>query len=116
MKNLINESVGPGNCVFYLDARGLMAYVNDYCCRDLGYDREELIAHAVTDTNMLPDRHRLSAMLEQCIHGKAKRFETTVQRKDGSRFPAEISMENAPYGNRMLLRCDLVVCGIESIH
>lgn len=101
-------TASSGVCVFYIDTCGLMAYVNDYCCRDLGYAREELIARSVTDTDMLPeDAQRFACMLAECLCGKEKRFEATVQRKDGSKFPAKINMERAPYGNRILLRCDL---------
>lgn len=100
------------NCLFYIDAKGVVAYVNEYCCNDLGYAREELIAHTVTELEVLTDSPGFMCMLRQRMGGKSSRFETIVRRKDGSTFPAEICITYAPYGNRMLLRCDLcdVVC------
>jgi len=95
------------HCLFYLDTNGQFAYINEYCCRNLGYSREELLAQTVDKLGVLTDCHIFMSMFKQCMRGKASRFETTVRRKDGATFPAEINITHAPLGRRMLLRCDL---------
>jgi len=95
------------HCLFYLDTNGQFAYINEFCCRDIGYAREELIAHAPDEVGMMTDCQNFMSMFKLCMRGKTSRFETTVRRKNGATFPAEISITHAPYGRRMLLRCDL---------
>jgi PAS domain S-box-containing protein len=95
------------HCLFYLDTNGQFAYINEYCCEYMGYTKEELIAHGLDELGVIADCQNFMSMFKLCLHGKSSRFGTTVRRKDGVTFPAEINITNAPYGHRMLLRCDL---------
>jgi PAS domain S-box-containing protein len=95
------------HCLFFLDTDGQFAYLNESCCMDLGYAREELIAQAVNELGMLADCQDLKSMFNLCILGKTNLIETTVRRKDGATFPAKIDITHVLYGRRMLFRCDL---------
>lgn len=99
------------HCLFYLDTNGQLAYLNKYCCMDLGYAQEELIARTVGELGVLADCQSLMSMFKLCMRGKTSRIETTVQRKDGATFPAKIDITFTPYGRRILLRCDLYKLG-----
>jgi PAS domain S-box-containing protein len=106
------ESVRPeggehSDSLFYLDTNARFAYVNECCCKDMGYSREELIAKALDELGVLTDSRNFQSMFRLCMDGRTCRLEMAVRRKDGSMFPAEISITQAPCGNRMLLRCDL---------
>lgn len=101
---------GNGNyssCLFYLDTNGRCAYINEYCCRYMGYAREEFISHTLNELGVLTDSKNLMSMFNLGMRGKTKQFETIIRRKDGATFPAEISISQAPFGHRLLLRCDL---------
>jgi PAS domain S-box-containing protein len=95
------------HCLFYLDINGQLAYLNDYCCVDMGYAREELIAQAVGELGVLTDCQNIMSMFKLSMRGNTGRFDTTVQRKDGATFLAKIIITLTPYGRRLLLRCDL---------
>jgi len=101
------EDGNHGHCLFYLDTNGQFAYVNEYCCGYMGYAKEELIAHVLDELDVMTDCQHFMSMFKLCMRGKTNRFETTVRRKDGVTFPAAINITHAPYGCRMLLRCDL---------
>ncbi|MCL4694369.1 MAG: PAS domain S-box protein, partial [Candidatus Hydrogenedentes bacterium] len=71
---------------------GNFLYVNEAACRALGYSREELLQRGVgdIDPDFPAERHqKIYAKLKQ--HG-GLRFESSHQRKDGTRFPVEISL------------------------
>ncbi|MBI5790630.1 MAG: PAS domain S-box protein [Rhodocyclales bacterium] len=73
-------------------ADGRFLHVNDEACRQLGYDRDELLRLAVADVapqvdlGMLADG--VSAMRRS---GEKQRIETLHRRKDGSGYPVEVT-------------------------
>ena len=74
-------------------ATGLFLYVNDEACRQLGYPREELLALTVADVNpMFPiERWRqVEELLGESDHMPP--VQTVHRRKDGSEYPAEITV------------------------
>ena len=101
------ECKHQGDCLFFLDTNGQFAYVNEYFCTDMGYSREELIAQAFDELGMLSDSHNFKTVFKHCTPDQTSRYELSMRRKDGASFPAEINITHAPYGSRMLLRCDL---------
>ena len=101
------ENGNYANCLFYLDTNGRCAYVNEYCCRYMGYAREEFIARTLNELGVLTDFKSFKSMFNLCMHGKTRQFETIIRRKDGTTFPAEINISQASFGHRLLLRCDL---------
>ncbi len=100
----LNDSRNP---LFYLDGNGRVAYADEYCCSSLGYAREELVAHTMADLDMLTDSNEFMSMVGLHLRSQASRFESIARRKDGTTFPVEINITDAPYGNRMLLKCEL---------
>jgi PAS domain S-box-containing protein len=106
-ESVLPEEVEHTNSLFYLDTNGQFAYVNEYCCTNMGYAKAELIAKAMDDIGVLTDCQNFKSMFKLCMDEKICHLNTTVRRKDGSTFPAEISAMLAPHGSRMLLRCDL---------
>ncbi|MEK7842835.1 MAG: PAS domain S-box protein [Pseudomonadota bacterium] len=93
--------------LFYLDGNGRVAYADERCCSSLGYARDELVAHAMTDLDMLIDPDQFMTMVGLHLRSHVSRFESVVRRKDGTTFPVEINITDAPHGNRMLLQCEL---------
>jgi PAS domain S-box-containing protein len=67
--------------------------VNETACKDLGYSREELLAMTVFDINpYLNESGRIEIQKELRESGSVIR-EVIHQRKDGSTYPAEISLK-----------------------
>ena len=63
--NLVEDS-NQGHGLFYLDTDGLFAYINECCCRDIGYAREELIAHALDKLGVMTDCQNFMSMFKLC--------------------------------------------------
>jgi len=89
-----------GEGAFWADSDGRFFYVNEAACALMGYSREELLALAVPD--ILPPE---SASLFQALSGRVREegpftFEAVHLRKDGERFPAEVSLNYLDYQGR----------------
>jgi len=77
--------------VFWITPEGKLIYVNDTTCGDLGYSRDELMELAYADID--PDQ---SKGTRKGHWGKLKKdgtrlFESYHKRKDGTRFPVEVT-------------------------
>ncbi|MDA8100964.1 MAG: PAS domain S-box protein [Nitrospiraceae bacterium] len=83
---------------------GQILYVNDKTCSSLGYGREELLAKKITDIAMnVRDRSSWMRLVNRVrAHGYAL-FETQQKRKNGSRFPVEVSVRHITHDEREYL-------------
>src|SRR5579871_3691290 len=66
--------------------------VNDRACRDLGYTRDELLTMKVTDIDPAVDEYCQAETSAKLLAGESVLRETMHRRKDGSRFPVEVSL------------------------
>ncbi|MCZ6808034.1 MAG: PAS domain S-box protein, partial [Deltaproteobacteria bacterium] len=79
--------------------------VNDTACRILGYSREELLRLGPHDVQPEYTKEELERRLDQVIQSEAEpsALEIIHQRKDGSQFPAEVSMRPLEIGDKHYL-------------
>jgi len=77
---------------FYLaDASGRLRYVNERAVTLTGYSREELLAMTVFDIDPEYTREHFDTMVRVLARQSVPPFEADAQRRDGSRFPTEVS-------------------------
>ena len=83
-----------GIAIAWADAKtGQLTYVNDQACLQLGYAREELLAMTVRDVNPEIDGEGVRELERQLRNGDhSSPIETTHRRKDGSLYPAEVTV------------------------
>ena len=79
------------DAVFWMDPNGHFVHVNDAACSALGYTREELLKLGVTDIDPLYSADVFRSHWEELQARRFLRFETEHQRKDGTRYPVEIT-------------------------
>ena len=84
--------------IFVSDDEGGFLLVNSIGCKLLGYGEEELLGLRIADTYIEEERTSHLERLQQVRAGAALRFERTVRRKDGSTFPAEVSLKKLDNG------------------
>lgn len=77
--------------VFLYNKKGEIYYVNESACRRLGYGFDELTSMTIFDLDPDFSREVWPAGWEWGKRGELQIFETTHTRKDGSRFPVEIT-------------------------
>jgi PAS domain S-box-containing protein len=75
----------------YLDA-------NDSICRMLGYPKNELIGLGAKDIIVPAEHHEISPTLDSIKKDAGHYQDWTFVRKDGSTFPAEVSVSKMPDG------------------
>ncbi|HZF22649.1 MAG TPA: PAS domain S-box protein, partial [Burkholderiales bacterium] len=79
--------------IFVSDAEGNLVLANSRLCELLGYAKDEVTGLNARQTYLEEERETHAKLLEQVRAGQTLRYERTVQRKDGSHFPAEISLK-----------------------
>ncbi len=91
-RKLIDES---NDAIHVVDPKTLRFLdVNDQCCRDLGYTREELLSLSVFDIDPTLDESFLERIHEALDQSGSMTFESLHRRKDGSTYPVEINKKN----------------------
>jgi PAS domain S-box-containing protein len=87
------------DAVFITNIQGMFTDVNMRACEMLGYEREELISLKITDIIPDEDVGRILAARKSLLRGNTQTQEWTHIRKDGTRFPVEVSAKILPDGN-----------------
>lgn len=75
------------------DKYGNFVLVNTRGCELLGYAEEELVGMNGRETYVEGDRENHTERMQAVRNGETLRFERMVRRKDGSAFPAEVSIK-----------------------
>jgi len=79
--------------IFISDAQGNFILVNSRGCELLGYTEQQLLGMNGRLTYAEGETEFHAERMQAAGAGKAMRFERSVKRKDGSTFPAEISLK-----------------------
>ena len=86
-----------GEGAFWADSDGRFFYVNEAACSMMGYSREEMLEMGVADV-LPPERGALFQELSRKVRQSGPyTFEVTHVRKDGRRFPAEVTLSFLEY-------------------
>jgi len=84
------EHAGEG--IIWLGETGKVLFVNDAACRQLNYQRDELLRMHAADLNPAhQDQDAWTAHWKELSQHGSLLFETTLHRKDGTSFAAEIA-------------------------
>jgi len=84
--------------IFVTDAQGNFKLVNPRFCEMLGYGEQELLRLDVSHTYVEAERSALADRLGTLGEVKSRIFERTMQRRDGSLFPVEVSIRRLSSG------------------
>lgn len=77
---------------FLVDREAGFRYVNDSACRQLGYSNAELLQLKVPDVDVVYDQHKYQELFDLIQRQTIAPIETMNKRKDGSLFPAELTV------------------------
>src|SRR4051794_27797847 len=89
-----------GEGAFWADSDGRFFYVNEAACSMMGYTREEMLEMGVADI-LPPEKSTLFQELARKVRQSGTyTFEVTHVRKDGRRFPAEVTLSFLEYQGR----------------
>lgn len=77
--------------VLKLDAKGNIVHCNDSICRSLGYSRDELLELGVQDIDASLRAFEFNESGTGLQRSHPCTVETTLRRKDGSSYPAEVT-------------------------
>ncbi|HEY4592365.1 MAG TPA: PAS domain S-box protein, partial [Thermoanaerobaculia bacterium] len=89
-----------GEGAFWADSDGRFFYVNEAACSMMGYTREEMLEMGVADT-LPPEKGALFQELSRKVRQSGTyTFEVMHVRKDGRRFPAEVTLSFLEYQGR----------------
>jgi PAS domain S-box-containing protein len=80
------------DAVFWVNQDGRFVYVNDQACRALQFSAAELLALAVPDVDINIPADRWPSFWEGIKRDNVVQFDTRIRRKDGSEFPAELTI------------------------
>ena len=96
-----------GEAIFITDINtGAFIDINETACKQLGYDREELLQFGIKDIEL---KYKSQPDLSNHLKGVKKVDESIIiedgihQRKDGSTYPVEVSISSKTINNRPLL-------------
>ncbi|MFL6258109.1 MAG: EAL domain-containing protein [Thermoanaerobaculia bacterium] len=86
-----------GEGAFWADSEGRFFYVNEAACSMMGYTREEMLEMGVADV-LPPEKGNLFQELSRKVRQSGPyTFEVIHVRKDGRRFPAEVTLSFLEY-------------------
>jgi diguanylate cyclase (GGDEF)-like protein/PAS domain S-box-containing protein len=93
--------------IFISDAEGNFLIVNARGCELLGYTQSELIGLNGKVTYLEGEKEIHSRRMGAVVAGKVLRFERMVKRKDGTAFPAEVSLKMLDNGTAQVIFHDI---------
>jgi diguanylate cyclase (GGDEF)-like protein/PAS domain S-box-containing protein len=99
--------------IFVLDTEGNYLLGNSSGCAMLGYSKEELRGLNGRETYLEDERELYAERMRQVRAGEVLRFERMVKRKDGSTFPAEVSVKVLDNGKVQLIFRDITTRRIQ---
>lgn len=91
---LIDKSPIP---VFRANDQGRFLYVNEAACSNYGYSFDEFLRMRITDINPAYMPVQVADLVESLKKRGSLMYQTVHARKDGSRFPVEISITRISY-------------------
>jgi PAS domain S-box-containing protein len=94
---------GAAEMVAWFTPGGTVHYVNDATCRTLGYSRAELLQMSALDFSPGFTWEQYQAHWQEVRARKSFTLETTHRRKDGSEYPAEVTVNHVVYGGQEYL-------------
>ena len=86
--------------VFWIEPNARLVYVNDAACHTLGYSRQELLSMTVHDIDPNFPQEAWTQHWEEVRRRGSFTFESSHRTKDGSIFPAEITVNYLNYGGK----------------
>lgn len=84
--------------IYLSDLDGNFVLMNSRGCEMLGYSKEEVVTLNGEVTYVDSDKERYRDRLAAVIGGESLRFERMIKRKDGTVFPAEVSLKMLEVG------------------
>ncbi len=91
-----------GEAMFRVSAKGFVLAANEMAVNRLGYSHDELLQMHIGDFDPDYDRSMWPGHFEQLQREGQMVLETTHVRKDGSRFPVEVSVTYIEFGGQKL--------------
>ncbi len=100
--DIFRRMADVSNDAFYLaDSSGYLRYVNERAVTLTGYSREELLGMTVFDMDPEYTREHFDTMVRVLAQHAVPPFEADAQRKDGSRFPTEVTPSRVEIGDEV---------------
>lgn len=95
--------------IFIIDKEGNFVLANTCGCEMLGYKREELIGLNGRFTYVEGEQPIHAQRMKEVLAGKTLQFERLIRRKDGSTFPADVSVKMLDNGAVQLIFHDITM-------
>jgi PAS domain S-box-containing protein len=90
-RKLIDQS---NDAIEVVDPKTLRFFdVNEKCCRELGYTRDELLSLKVSDVNPAANESFVARIRKELDQSGFVTFESQRRRKDGSTYPVEVNLK-----------------------
>jgi len=95
--------------IFIIDSEGNFVLANTRGCEMLGYAPAELIGLNGKVTYVDGEQAIHTQRMKEVLAGKTLQFERTIRRRDGSTFPADVSVKMLDNGTVQLIFHDITV-------
>ncbi|TGK81754.1 PAS domain-containing sensor histidine kinase [Leptospira noumeaensis] len=86
--------------IFWTDEEGNYVFVNDAACKNYGYSKEELLSMKMFQVDPLFTPEMWKTHWQEILERKTFSIETVNQRKDGTSFPIEVTVNLVEYGGK----------------
>jgi diguanylate cyclase (GGDEF)-like protein/PAS domain S-box-containing protein len=95
--------------IFIIDAEGTFVLANTRGCEMLGYRQDELIGLNGKATYVDGEQPIHTQRMKEVLAGKTLQFERRIRRKDGTTFPADVSVKMLDNGTVQLIFHDITM-------